>query len=388
MRFLKLRPSLAFLTSSLYFSTNIEASTQQLSNATSSRSNPLFLYRELPKFNDIVTENIQSDIQTILKETKRNFNTLEQGIIKKNNDINYSLVVEELEKIQYPITFSWAIIAHLMSVKNTEELRQIYQTLQPSIIQFNQEVGQSKVFYDSLSTVKRNVELWNSLDEAQQRIVDSTIRNMNESGVGLSTPERNIFNQFKLELSELSTKFSNNVLDSTKEFKLVLTTTADIEGLPASAKGLLAQQAVAQGYKEVFLLPPLLLLLLLHSSLFDYSFLFSKANAETGPWVVTLDLPSYLACMQHLKSRHLRETLYRAYVTRASSGDKDNSVIIRDILRKRRAVAKMLVIIFYYFFISYDLFFTQLIIDRAIQHMQIYLCQRKWLQMLKQYFHC
>lgn len=68
-----------------------------------------------------------------------------------------------------------------------------------------------------------------------------------------------------------------------------------------------------------------------------------KATADNGPWLVTLDMPSYLACMQHLKNRKLRETIYRAYVTRASSGETDNTAVIQNILRKKKAMAKMLV---------------------------------------------
>jgi oligopeptidase A len=54
-------------------------------------------------------------------------------------------------------------------------------------------------------------------------------------------------------------------------------------------------------------------------------------------------MPSYLACMQHLKNRKLRETIYKAYLTRASTGETDNTPVIQDILRKKRAIAKMLV---------------------------------------------
>ena len=67
-----------------------------------------------------------------------------------------------------------------------------------------------------------------------------------------------------------------------------------------------------------------------------------QATAENGPWTITLDFPSYFPCMKHLKNRNVREKIYRASVTKASSGESDNSVILNDILRKKRAVAKML----------------------------------------------
>jgi oligopeptidase A len=66
------------------------------------------------------------------------------------------------------------------------------------------------------------------------------------------------------------------------------------------------------------------------------------ATPESGPWVITLDMPVYLPCMENLVNRELRETLYRAFVTRASSGEKDNAPIIKRILQIRREMAQTL----------------------------------------------
>ena len=90
-----------------------------------------------------------------------------------------------------------------------------------------------------------------------------------------------------------------------------------MDGLPASALALAAEQAVKNGHPE--------------------------ATAENGPWILTLDYPSYLPTMQHLKSRQIRETIYRAFVTRASTGDNNNSEIIRKILALKKQMAQLLV---------------------------------------------
>lgn len=87
-------------------------------------------------------------------------------------------------------------------------------------------------------------------------------------------------------------------------------------GLPDSARALAAQQAVRAGDAE--------------------------ATKENGPWLLTLDMPSYLPAMQHLKSREIREKLYRAYVTRASTGNTDNSAIIQRILQIKTETSKLL----------------------------------------------
>lgn len=67
-----------------------------------------------------------------------------------------------------------------------------------------------------------------------------------------------------------------------------------------------------------------------------------NATADTGPWLITLDAPSYLPVMQHAKNRALREEVYRAYLSRASSGDLDNTAIIDQILKLRMEKAKLL----------------------------------------------
>lgn len=134
--------------------------------------------------------------------------------------------------------------------------------------------------------------------------------------LGLNDVERPVFNKLQLEAAELSSKFNNNVLDSTKAFNLKLTTAEEVEGLPDSAKALAAKQAAANGDEN--------------------------ATPENGPWLITLDMPSYLPAMQHLKSREIREKLYRAFLTRASTGDFDNAPIIQRIMQIKLERAKML----------------------------------------------
>ena len=118
--------------------------------------------------------------------------------------------------------------------------------------------------------------------------------------------------QIKQRLAELSTTFSNNVLDATKLFSLTITDTADVSGVPDSAKKMWA--AAAEG------------------------------DAESGPWKITLDGPSYISAMQHLGIREHREELYKAYVTRASesSGDKNNVPLINEILALKLEMSKLL----------------------------------------------
>ena len=116
---------------------------------------------------------------------------------------------------------------------------------------------------------------------------------MRMAGVGLEGAAKTRFNEIKAELSQLSTDFSNNVLDATKEFKLKLTEPEQVAGLPPSGLALAAQTAVDEGD--------------------------TGATAVDGPWMLTLAPPSYIATMKHLKDEATRETVYRAFISRAGA---------------------------------------------------------------------
>lgn len=293
--------------------------------AQASINNPLLVKHSTPLFSELKAEHILPAVEFDLDKLKQDFNDLEsvfrepqhgEAWGKRRIEYDYETVIESMEKIQAPLSYSWGAVGHLMGVKNSEELRKAHDALQPRVIEINQQIGQSQLLYHALNALKRQY-VWSSLDETQHRIVDSALRSMQASGVGITDPViKAQFNKLQLEQAELSTKFSNNVLDSTKLFKLRLTEKEDVDGLPLSSKALAAQQAIASGD--------------------------TGATAEEGPWVFTLDMPSYLPCMQHLRKRDLREQLYRAFVTRASTLEHDNAPIIRRILQIKLDLARML----------------------------------------------
>lgn len=133
---------------------------------------------------------------------------------------------------------------------------------------------------------------------------------------GWQREQKERFNTLQQDLSKLSTKFSNNVLDSTKAFKKLVSAKEELDGVPPSALALFAQQAKAEGHES--------------------------ATAEDGPWLLTLDIPAFLPIARHAKNRALREELYRKYITVASSGDNDNEPIIEKILELRQEKAELL----------------------------------------------
>ena len=272
--------------------------------------NPLLIGHGLPPFESIQPEHVVPAITQLLTELEESLTQLEANVVP-----TWDGLVKPLEQIEERLSWSWGIVSHLMGVKNSPELRQAYETMQPEVVKFWNRLSQSQPLYNGFKAIKGS-DVWNTLEESQQRIINSAIRDAELSGVGLTGDAKERFNAIQLELAELSTRFSNNVLDATKAFSLTLPQPDEVEGMPPSWLALAAQAARSAGNEN--------------------------ATAEAGPWCVTLDLPSYLPFMQHSRRRDLREKLYRAYVRRASDGEYDNNPQIQRILELRREEANLL----------------------------------------------
>ncbi|MBD2682978.1 MULTISPECIES: M3 family metallopeptidase [Nostoc] len=272
--------------------------------------NPLLQGTGLPPFAEIKPERVVPAFNQLLAELDQQLVALEANV-----EPTWEGLVEPLEKLTERLTWSWGAVNHLMGVKNSPELREAHEIIQPEVIQFINKLGQSQPIYNAFKVLRAS-DGWETLEPAQQRIVEAAIRDAELSGVGLEGEARERFNVIQMELAELSTKFSNHVLDATKSFSLTLTTKAEIDGLPPSLVSLAAQAAREAG--EI------------------------NATPENGPWRITLDFPSYGPFMQHSTRRDLREKLYKAYITRASSGDLDNNPLIERILELRQELADLL----------------------------------------------
>ncbi|BAZ12893.1 oligopeptidase A [Calothrix sp. NIES-4071] len=280
-----------------------------MSTATIS-NNPLLKGSGLPPFEEITPEHVVPAVTELITELDAELTKLENNI-----QPTWSGLVEPLEKITERLYWTWGAVSHLMGVKNSNELRSAYESVQPQVVQFSNKLSQSQPVYNAFKSL-RNSDVWATLEPAQKRIVESAIRDAELSGIGLEAEGKERFNAIQMELAELSTKFSNHVLDATKAFSLKLTSKDEIQGLPPSLVSLAAQAAREKGEEN--------------------------ATPEDGPWVITLDFPSYGPFLQHSTRRDLREKLYKASITRASSGELDNNPLIERILELRTELAQLL----------------------------------------------
>ncbi|MFT5057836.1 MAG: oligopeptidase A, partial [Planctomycetota bacterium] len=269
--------------------------------------NPLLAPTGLPQFASFKAEHVTPGVEAMLEELQK-----AQADLEANGTPTWEGMVLPLERIHDRMGFVWGMVSHLTSVANTPELREVHETMQPKLIEFSMALGQSGAIYDRLKELEQSAG-FKDLDAGQQRAVECLLRDAELSGVALRGEPKKEFNRLQEELASLSTKFKNNVLDSTNEFEMDLTSPDEVAGLPPSTLGLAASQHPDE-----------------------------NATAEAGPWRFTLAYPSFGPFLAHSKNRELRERVYKAYFTRASTGEQDNTDVIKDILRRRRSVAQLL----------------------------------------------
>ena len=275
-------------------------------------NNPLLSEEGLPKYDEIRPEHVIPAVDAMAAAVEKDLARIEKDLRAPS----WETVIEELNTMEDWFDRVWSPVGHLNAVRNEPALREAYLAAQPKIVALSLKLGQSKDVYEKLLAIKKGGD-WDALDEGQRRAIDQRLLGAELSGIALEGEKRERFNKLSEELSQLATKFNNNVLDATKEFKLVLKERAEVEGLTDSAKEMLAHSYARENAP-------------------------AKPDPANGPWLLTLDAPVYLAFMQFGAHRGLREKLYRAFVSRASSGDKDNTPLMESILKLRKEKAGLL----------------------------------------------
>ena len=197
--------------------------------------NPLLRADGLPPFDRIEPGHVVPAVRHVLAEAARQLDELEKDVKP-----TWHASVERLDQIGRPFEYTWGPVSHLTGVMNSPELRTAHETVLGEMVSFGLRVKQSEPIYKALKALREGPD-WQSLDDAQRRIVEQKLLAAELAGIGLEPKERERFNEIARELSQLATDFSNHVLDATKAFSLVLTRQEDTEGLPPSLKQLAAQ---------------------------------------------------------------------------------------------------------------------------------------------------
>ena len=224
-----------------------------------------------------------------------------------------------MEDANERLSRTWGQISHLNAVVNTPELREVYNANLPLVTQYYAELSQDQVMFEKFKQLGQDTEFEN-LSPARKKIINDALRDFRLGGAELPPEKKERFLRIQEELSALSSKFNDNLLDATNNFMLHVEDAGEISGIPDD---------VLQTASEL------------------------AKKAQASGWKFTLHAPSYIPLMQYADSRHLREKMYRAYVTRASelgpSGqtsdstpDLDNTPLIARILELRKEEAQLL----------------------------------------------
>ncbi len=274
-------------------------------------SNPLLDFSGLPRFADISNEHITPAVEALLRENRA---TIEK-VRDDGNALTWQTFVQPMVDANERLSRAWGQVSHLNAVMNSSELREIYNANLPLITQFYAELSQDQQLFDKFKQLRASTEFGN-LSAARQKIVENELRDFRLGGAELPPEKKQRFKQIQESLSKLSSKFSDNFLDATNHFSLLIEDAEAVAGIPAD---------VLQTAKEL-----------------------AEKDAQSG-WKFTLHMPSYLPVMQYADNRNLRAKMYHAFATRASeidsqsvSEDWDNMPLINEILALRQEAAQML----------------------------------------------
>ncbi len=265
-------------------------------------TNPLLDFNDLPLFDQIKPEHVAPAVDTLLAEAE----TALQTVTAPDFPADWTAIAKVLDVASERFSRAWGAIGHLNAVADTPELRAAYNEAMPRVTAFWTRLGSDERLYAKYKAIDAA-----KLNPEQRQAHRNAVRNFVLGGAELQGEAKKRFAEIQERQAELSQKFSENALDATDAFAHYAQL-GELEGLPEDVISAARSAAEADG-KEGYKL--------------------------------TLKMPSYLPVMQFAKSSALRETLYRAYVTRASEfGDPafDNTGLIREILALRQEEAKLL----------------------------------------------
>jgi len=269
----------------------------------------------LPRFEAIDASQVKAHIPSLINDLGEQLSTLESTLQQRladNTPLSWDEVMTPLHLLGERLRWSWGVVSHLNGVCNSPELREAHAAQQPDVVRFGNRAGQSQVIHQALESLQQNPS--HPLDSTQIRILDAELLSMRHRGVGLSGAIQESFNEASEKLASLSTRFSNHVLDATQGWTLLVDDADQLKGMPERALQALAAAAKEAGDQQQDGQDP---------------------SAEDGPWRLGLDMPRYLPVLTHADNRSLRETVYRAQVSRSSSGELDNTPLIEEILDLR-----------------------------------------------------
>jgi oligopeptidase A len=267
--------------------------------------NPLLDFSGLPRFSEIKPEHVGPAVDQLLTEARTAMRRAEQAAP------TWDGFVRPLEDATERLSRAWGQVEHLHAVLDSPPLREAYNASLPGITQFWTELGQNQQLFEKYRALKAS-PAFAQFPPARKKLVDNALRDFRLGGAELPAEVKPRYAAIQEELASLSAKFSENVLDATNAYSIVVDDEKRLAGIPADDLQAAREAAGKDGKKG---------------------------------WKFNLQMPSYFPVMQYAEDRALRETLYRASATRASefgNPEWDNTPLIGRILKLRKEDAALL----------------------------------------------
>ncbi|MDH4610625.1 oligopeptidase A [Pseudomonas sp. BN102] len=273
-------------------------------------SNPLLQDFDLPPYSSIRPEHVQPAIETVLADNRAAIAAL---LEQQDSTPTWQGLVLALDELGERLGRAWSPVSHLNAVCNNAELRAAYEACLPKLSEYWTELGQNRELFQVYEALASGPEAA-GFEVAQKTILEHALRDFRLSGIDLPADQQERYGEIQMKLSELGSRFSNQLLDATQAWTKEVHDEAALAGLTDSAKAQMKQAAEAKGL---------------------------------GGWLITLEFPSYYAVMTYADDRALREEVYTAYSTRASdqgpnAGQHDNGPVMAEILVLRQELARLL----------------------------------------------
>ncbi|GMR07432.1 MAG: oligopeptidase A [Gammaproteobacteria bacterium] len=272
-------------------------------------TNPLLKPHGLPRFSHIHPEHVVPAIEQIIEDSRQQVAQL----LAANGHYTWENLVVPIEDLDEVLNQAWSPVSHMNSVVNSAELREAYNACLPKLSDYATEMGQHSGLYQAFKQIADGAE-YPQLNSAQRKVIDNALRDFRLTGIELDDDDKVRYREIMLELSSLTAKFEENILDATNAWSKSIDSQEKLQGLSDTA---LAMARQAAGQKDL------------------------------AGFLLTLEFPSYFAIITYADDRELRRELYTAYVTRASdegptAGQFDNGPIMETLLARRHELANLL----------------------------------------------
>ena len=273
-------------------------------------NNPFLKKNEYPKWSELKPDSIRQDITLALEESEKNL----QRIRDLNpTEVTFSKTVKALERATSTLDEAWGLVTHLDSVCNSDELRKAHNDILPAVSEFGAKIPLDSNLWNSIQAFAKHEDA-EKLESVDRRLLEETLKDFREAGADLTEDKRSRLQEISSELAKLTQKFSENVLDATNAWQMIVEDENQLKGLPETAIDAARQSAI------------------------------DKLGETDGKksWIFTLHAPSMLPVLQYMDDENLRKKLWSASDSLCTKDQYSNGDLIKKILTLRQEKAEIL----------------------------------------------